>query len=56
MARGDERRRLLLKDEHVWPALIIAALLVVVAMNAAFIWIAVSGEEDVAPSYVTGER
>lgn len=28
----------------------------VVAVNATFIWIAVSGADEVAPSYVQGER
>ncbi len=49
-------RRITLSDHSVWPAIIIAALVVVVAVNVAFIYIAVSGQDTVAPSYVDGER
>ena len=40
----------------VWPAAIIGGLLLVVFVNAAFIWIAVSGADEVVPSYATEER
>lgn len=57
MVKSDtEGRRLLLSDDAVWPAIIIIAMAVVMAVNAAFIYIAVSGADDVAPSYVDGER
>ncbi len=49
-------RRITLGDESVWPAIIIIALAVVMAVNAAFIYIAVAGADEVAPSYVEGER
>jgi hypothetical protein len=49
-------RRITLGDESVWPAIIIIALAVVMAVNAAFIYIAVSGADEVAPSYMEGER
>jgi hypothetical protein len=51
-----DRRLITLGDESVWPAIIIIALAVVMAVNAVFIYIAVTGAEDVAPSYVEGER
>ena len=37
-------------------AAIIGGLLLVVFVNAAFIWIAVSGADEVVPSYATEER
>jgi hypothetical protein len=39
-----------------WPTAIVVALVVVVALNAAFIWIAVSGQDPVVPSYSTEAR
>ncbi|MDT8341389.1 MAG: hypothetical protein RQ751_07745 [Longimicrobiales bacterium] len=40
----------------IWPVAITAGLLLVICVNAAFIWIAVSGADEVVPSYVTEER
>ena len=34
-----------------WPLIIAIALTVVVVVNGLFIWIAVSGADEVAPSY-----
>jgi hypothetical protein len=42
--------------DHVWPIGITLALLVVVAVNVAFIVVAVQGADEVAASYETGER
>jgi len=42
--------------DRLWPRLIVAGLLVVVLVNVAFIWIAVSGADDVVPSYTEEER
>lgn len=44
------------KRDWLWPAIIIATLAVVVAVNAMFIYIAVSGADEVDPAYVEGER
>lgn len=43
-------------SDHIWPIGITLALLVVVAVNAAFIVIAVNGADEVAESYEAGER
>jgi hypothetical protein len=43
-------------SDHVWPIGITLALLVVVAVNVAFIAIAVGGADEVAESYESGER
>jgi len=40
----------------LWPILITAGLVLVVIVNAVFIYIAVSGADDVVPSYTTEER
>jgi len=40
----------------VWPAAIIAGLTLVVVVNMVFIYIAVSGADDVVPSYLQEER
>ena len=50
------KRRIVLGDHQVWPLLIGVALAVVIAVNAAFIWIAVNGADEVDASYVAGER
>ncbi len=41
---------------RLWPVLITVGLLFVVLVNAIFIYIAVSGADDVVPSYFTEER
>lgn len=43
-------------SDHVWPISITLGLLVVVAVNAAFIVVAVGGADEVAESYEAGER
>lgn len=40
----------------VWPVAIIIALAIVVAMNAAFAFIAVGGQDEVVPSYTSEPR
>jgi hypothetical protein len=45
-----------LSRDHLWPWIIGIALAVVLAVNAAFIYIAVTGADSVVPSYNTGER
>lgn len=41
---------------RLWPYLIIAGLSLVILVNAIFIYIAVSGADDVVPSYHTEIR
>ena len=41
---------------RIWPVLITLGLVLVVLVNAVFIYIAVSGADDVVPSYHTEER
>ena len=53
MERLPESRR---SSDWVWPAAIVAGLLMVVFVNVAFIYIAVSGADEVVPSYATEER
>ncbi len=48
-----ENRR---KDSRVWPILITVGLVVMILVNAFFIFIAVSGADDVVPSYLSEER
>ena len=43
-------------DARLWPMLITAGLVLVIVVNALFIYIAVSGADDVVPSYNTEER
>ena len=40
----------------LWPLLIICGAIVVIGVNVAFIYIAVSGADEVVPSYATEER
>ncbi len=42
--------------DWLWPAAIVAGLLMVVFVNVAFVYIAVSGADEVVPSYATEER
>ena len=44
------------KDDRLWPTLIVAGLLLVVAVNFTYIWIAVDGADEVVPSYLEEER
>jgi hypothetical protein len=52
----DSGRVIRLSRELSWPVAIVVALALVVAVNVIFIYVAVSGADDVAPSYVSGER
>jgi hypothetical protein len=55
--RGVEGSRpVVLGRELIWPVAIAVGLALVVLVNAVFVYIAVKGKEDVAPSYVHGER
>lgn len=40
----------------IWPTAIVVGLFLVVCVNAAFIYIAVSGADEVVSSYATEER
>lgn len=54
---GEERKGMTtLRKEVVWPVIITVGLILVVLVNAFFIYIAVSGADPVAPSYVQGDR
>lgn len=54
--RGTSAHELDSRPDHLWPRLIVGGLLLVVVVNFAFIWIAVSGADDIVPSYVEEER
>ena len=41
---------------RLWPVLITLGLLFVILVHAVFIYIAVSGADDIVPSYNTEER
>jgi hypothetical protein len=43
-------------DARLWPYLITAGLVLVILVNAVFIYFAVSGADEVVPSYHTEER
>jgi hypothetical protein len=51
-----EKGAITLKKDHLWPALIAVALALVMVVNAVFIYIAVSGSDEVVPSYTEGQR
>jgi hypothetical protein len=51
-----EKPQLQIRDDMVWPVIIVVALVLVVVVNAVFIYIAVTGADAVAPSYVAGQR
>lgn len=42
--------------DRLWPILIGMGLALVILVNVVFIYIAVSGADDVVPSYLTEER
>ncbi|MFC1661578.1 hypothetical protein ACFL3S_09030 [Gemmatimonadota bacterium] len=44
------------RPDRLWPVIIVAGLLAVAVVNGIFIYIAISGADDVVPSYVTEER
>jgi hypothetical protein len=43
-------------DRRIWPAALIVGMLIVILMNIAFIWVAVSGEDQVVDTYQTEPR
>jgi hypothetical protein len=49
-------RRLTIDRALIWPVAIAVGLALVVMVNAIFIYVAVKGADDVAPSYVQGNR
>ena len=49
-------RDTVVSSDSLWPTMIIVGLLLVVIVNIAFVTIAVSGQDDVVPSYVEGDR
>jgi len=53
---GGDKGRITVSRDHLWPTIIIVALALVMVVNAVFIYIAVKGADEVAPSYVQGER
>lgn len=44
------------KQDTLWPWMITLGLLFVVVVNVGFIVIAVTGADEVAPSYIQGDR
>jgi len=44
------------RGARVWPLIIAAALALVMIVNGLFIWIAVRGADEVAPSYEQERR
>lgn len=44
------------KRDRLWPILLTLGLGTVIAVNALFIYIAVTGADDVDPAYVQGDR
>lgn len=48
--------RITVSRDWLWPMALAIALAVVLAVNGIFIYIAVTGADEVAPSYVEGER
>lgn len=43
-------------DRLVWPIAITVGLLIVILMNAVFVWVAVSGQDEVVHTYQTEPR
>ncbi|MDP2958229.1 MAG: FixH family protein [Longimicrobiales bacterium] len=54
--RGGGKERVALTRDRIWPWAIAIALALVVLVNAVFIYIAVTGADEVVPSYNQGER
>ncbi|GMV06876.1 MAG: hypothetical protein AMXMBFR53_31510 [Gemmatimonadota bacterium] len=54
--KGSDGGRVTLSRDQLWPIIIIVALALVMLVNAVFIYIAVSGADEVAPSYTQGDR
>ncbi len=55
-AAAPRRGRITLSRDQIWPALIVLGLVIVLAVNAVFIYIAVTGADEVVPSYDSGQR
>ncbi len=43
-------------DRRIWPAALVIGMLIVILMNMALIWVAVSGEDQVVETYQTEPR
>ncbi len=43
-------------DQRIWPIALIVGMLIVIVMNAVFIWIAVSDRDEVVETYQTETR
>lgn len=57
----DDRKRTVTIDpektkDWIWPVGIVVGLLLVMSVNALFIYVAVSGADEVVESYATEER
>jgi hypothetical protein len=50
------RRSITLSRDMIWPAAVVLFLVTVVLVNVVFVYVAVRGADEVAPSYVTGDR
>lgn len=50
------RGRITLSRDQIWPLIIVVGLAIVMAVNAMFIYIAVTGADEVVPSYNAGQR
>ena len=55
-AATEAETRARVRDSRLWPILITVGLVLVILVNAIFIFIAVSGADQVVPSYQTEER
>jgi hypothetical protein len=55
-AAPPRRGRITLSRDQLWPVIIVVGLAIVMAVNAAFIYIAVTGADEVVPSYDAGQR
>jgi hypothetical protein len=44
------------RPDRLWAVIIVVGLVVMMAVNVAFIYIAVTGADAVDPAYVEGER
>lgn len=53
---AEQMGRIKFKREWIWPLGIALGLAIVIAVNAAFIYLAFSGADEVVPSYNTEAR
>ena len=56
MSEWNERGAGALAGGRIWPVAVALSLFVVVCVNLAFVYIAVTGADEVVPSYVEEER